>query len=219
MSVHLATERLSAYLDDELDGPELRLVETHVLDCPHCRHRLHGLRRVVDELQRLPTLTAPPVLGRSLEREASARWRARRQEAFRGQGRGGFEFLQGIVQLGSAMVVAMAMIALLVAHGMARDGATETRLVIPRAGSIAPSAERIEAGGRLFVLDRGVWWQEDLLGGGEAAVPKDAVWPEAEALARAPWLADLLRRGAVVLELDGAPVLVDPAAGPGRTGS
>jgi anti-sigma factor RsiW len=208
MSVHLATERLSAYLDDELDGPDLRLVEAHVEDCPQCQHRLQGLRRVVAELQRMPTLTAPPILGRTLERQATARWRARRDQAFGGGGQGGFDTLQNLVQLSSAMVIAVAMIAMVVAHVMARDSPTETRLVLPPAGAIDHSAERVEAGGRLFVLDSGVWWQEDLLGARDTALPDAEIWPEAEALAHAPWLADLLRRGPVVLELDGAQVRV-----------
>jgi hypothetical protein len=212
MSAHLAIERLSAYLDDELDGRDSRQVEAHVGECPHCQRRLHGLRRVVDELQRMPTASAPPMLGQALEREASARWRARRDQAFRGQPQSGFEIVQGLIQLSSAMVIAVAMIALVVAHGMARDGARGTRLVLPpAAGAADPAAERVEAGGRLFVWSGGVWWQHDLLAGGEAAVPRSAARSEEESLAPAPWLADLLRRGPVVLELDGEPVLVEPA--------
>jgi anti-sigma factor RsiW len=215
MSAHLAIERLSAYLDDELDGRDSRQVEAHVGECPHCQRRLHGLRRVVDELQRMPTASAPPMLGQALEREASARWRARRDQAFRGQPQSGFEIAQGLIHLSSAMVIAVAMIALVVAHGLARDGAQGTRLVLPpAAGAAEAAAERVEAGGRLFVLAGGVWWQQDLLAGGHEALPEAAARSQQQALARAPWLAELLRRGPVVLELDGVPVLVQPATPP-----
>lgn len=211
MSAHLATERLSAYLDEELHERDLRLVEAHVSECSQCQHRLHGLRRVVDDLQRMPAASPPPVLGRRIEREVSERWRARREEARRGRDRGGFELIQGPIRLGFAMVAGLAMIGLLYAHWVAREGTAPTRLVLPPAVAVEPSAQRIEAGGRVFVPVEGVWWQEDLLGASEITVDDAQVTSADAALARAPWLAVLLARGPVVFELDGALSLVRPA--------
>ena len=213
MSTHLATERLSAYLDDELHERDLRLVEAHVSECSQCQHRLRGLRRVVDDLQRMPAASPPPVLGRRIEREVSERWRARREEARRGRDRGGFELIQGPVRLGFAMVAGLAMIGLLYAHWVAREGAPapETRLVLPPAAAVEPSAPRVEAGGRVFVPVEGAWWQEDLLGATETTVEDARVTSADAAIARAPWLADLLALGPVVLDLDGEVALVRAA--------
>ncbi|HEX2465073.1 MAG TPA: zf-HC2 domain-containing protein, partial [Thermoanaerobaculia bacterium] len=74
MRSHLALKRLSAYLDDELPDREQRLVEAHVSQCNACKSRLHGLRLVVSELQRVPAVEAPPSLARSIETEAAMRW-------------------------------------------------------------------------------------------------------------------------------------------------
>ncbi|HVR29628.1 MAG TPA: zf-HC2 domain-containing protein [Thermoanaerobaculia bacterium] len=214
MSTHLATDSLSAYLDDELQERDLRLVEAHVSECPDCQRRLKGLRRVVDDLQRLPAAIPPPILGRHVEREVSERWRARREEARRGRDRGGFELVQGPIRLGFAMVACLAMIVVLYAHWVAREGATPTQLVVPPAAAVEPSAERVEAGGRVFVPAQGAWWQADLLGASEVTVDDAATIPADAALERAPWLADLLARGPVVLVLDGMVAVVRPAQDP-----
>jgi anti-sigma factor RsiW len=208
MTTHLATERLSAYLDDELDGRDARQVESHVLDCPRCQRRLHGLRLVVAELQRMPAVDPPEVLERAIEREVSAR-RRRRDQLFRRKTRPGHEIVPGLIQLSSAMAVAVAMVAILVTQGMSRRGEIETSLAAPPAEAVEPSADRVEAGGRVFVFARGAWRQQDLAGAAEGATPEPAALSREEALARAPWLADLLGRGPVVLELDGAVVAVD----------
>jgi anti-sigma factor RsiW len=42
------TERLSAYLDRELDDVAALAVESHIADCAECRATLAGLRQVVD---------------------------------------------------------------------------------------------------------------------------------------------------------------------------
>jgi len=219
MSSHLATERLSAYLDDELDGADVRLVEEHVLECSQCQHRLSGLRRVVDELRHMPAASPPPLLGRRVENDASARWRARREEARRGRiGSGGFEQVQGPIRLGFAVIAGLAIMAVLFAQALERQQAA-TRLVVPPAAEADRAAERVEAGGRVFVLARGSWWQEDLLGGGRAEEVSAAGAMSAEAaLESASWLAPLLARAPVVVELDGAVVVVsalDDRAAPG----
>jgi anti-sigma factor RsiW len=216
MSTHLATKRLSAYLDDELDGRSSRLVERHVSDCPHCRRRLRGLSSVVVELKRMPAAASPPpMLDRAIERELVA-LRRRREGLSRSTVRSGFEVLQGLIQLSSMMAVAVAMVAILVAHGMSRDAGPARPASAPST-TAAPGAGRAEAGGRRFVFDRGAWWQEDLLAAGRAATPEVVALSASsveEALARAPWVVPLLRRGPVVLELDGQAVKVELAVAP-----
>lgn len=68
MSRHATAAQLSAYLDEELPPPQLRLVEDHLEECPDCRRQLEGLRRVVRGLRRLEDLAPPPTLGQDLVR-------------------------------------------------------------------------------------------------------------------------------------------------------
>jgi anti-sigma factor RsiW len=68
MSRHATAAQLSAYLDEELPPPQLRLVEDHLEECPDCRRELEGLRGVVRRLRRLEELAPPPALGQDLAR-------------------------------------------------------------------------------------------------------------------------------------------------------
>ena len=62
MSGHLASEILSAYLDEELVPRESDHAEDHLSDCPECRQRLAGLRSVVARLHGVQTGALPPYL-------------------------------------------------------------------------------------------------------------------------------------------------------------
>jgi hypothetical protein len=212
MRSHLATKRLSAYLDDELPDREQRVVEAHVAQCTVCRGRLHGLRLVVSELQRVPTVETPPTLARRIETEAAMRWGP--PGSPRGPrllGRRGFKVLQDMIQLSVVTAAAMSMIAMLLTYSPtldARQGATAEAL----AANALAASDRAEVAGRSFVFRDQVWWQESLLsrlGRSRAPMPTIAVQ---DALARAPWIAGLLRRGPVVLELDGLVQVVELAA-------
>ena len=59
MIVHENVELLSSFVDDELEEPLRREVESHLAGCPPCRERIGALRRVVEELQSLEVV-APP---------------------------------------------------------------------------------------------------------------------------------------------------------------
>jgi len=48
------TDRLSEYLDDELDVDERRLLEAHLVDCESCRGTLSELRQVLGKARALP---------------------------------------------------------------------------------------------------------------------------------------------------------------------
>jgi anti-sigma factor RsiW len=60
---HLAaSQRLSAYLDGELAGPERRAVDAHLRTCAVCRRDLAELTRVRALLGALPDVEPPPGL-------------------------------------------------------------------------------------------------------------------------------------------------------------
>lgn len=48
------TNRLSDYLDDELEAAECRAVETHLIECADCQRVLSELRQVVQRARSLP---------------------------------------------------------------------------------------------------------------------------------------------------------------------
>lgn len=56
---HVSDERLSAFLDDELDEPTALRVTRHLGGCDVCLAELEELRATRDALRRLPDLQAP----------------------------------------------------------------------------------------------------------------------------------------------------------------
>jgi CBS domain-containing protein len=59
MTCDVVRDLLSAHLDGELDGAELRLVETHLAGCPACTAEREGLLRTVKAVKGLPRESAP----------------------------------------------------------------------------------------------------------------------------------------------------------------
>jgi hypothetical protein len=59
MKDHL-TDRLSAYLDGDLDGAERGAVEAHLRACPACSQELEQLRRIVAYAQGVAAADRPP---------------------------------------------------------------------------------------------------------------------------------------------------------------
>jgi hypothetical protein len=55
-------ERLSAYLEADLDARERARIEEHLSGCPDCRREYRELRHTVDLLRRLPAPDPPPDL-------------------------------------------------------------------------------------------------------------------------------------------------------------
>jgi hypothetical protein len=210
MRSHLATQRLSAYLDDELPHREQRLVEAHVAQCTVCRGRLHGLRLVVSELQRVPAVEAPPTLARRIETEAALRWGPGSPRGARLFGRRGLVLLQDMIQLTAVTAASVAMIGALLAYVSALDARQGAAGEAVTDQTLA-SSDRAVVAGRSFVFRDRVWWQESLvtrLGKSRPPAPTIAMQ---DALARAPWVASLLRRGPVVFELDGSVQVVELA--------
>ena len=73
-------ERLSAYLDGQLLGQELRTVEEHLAACSSCRWDLDTLRQTVLLTRNMPTMPVPrsftlPVPATAPARAARPRWR------------------------------------------------------------------------------------------------------------------------------------------------
>ncbi|MDH3538481.1 MAG: zf-HC2 domain-containing protein [Acidimicrobiia bacterium] len=59
--MHLG-DRLSAYIDNELDPPARSAAERHLSDCPPCRDELEGVARVRLRTRALPLQEAPLAL-------------------------------------------------------------------------------------------------------------------------------------------------------------
>jgi anti-sigma factor RsiW len=82
------TDRLSGYLDGDLEAAERTALETHLADCDECRTTLAELRRVVDRAQALDERPPardlwPGIAGRiGLSTDDLAARRARRRISF-----------------------------------------------------------------------------------------------------------------------------------------
>ena len=71
------TDRLSEYLDGELEETFCAEAEVHLEDCPPCRDFLESLRRTVALLGRLPSEPVPEEIRRAV-RESAERLRQER---------------------------------------------------------------------------------------------------------------------------------------------
>lgn len=60
------SDRLSEYLDDELDVDDRRLLEEHLVDCESCRGTLSELRQVLGKARALPDHTPSEELWRAI---------------------------------------------------------------------------------------------------------------------------------------------------------
>ncbi len=65
--------RLSAYLEDEIEPAGRRAIEEHLSDCGRCRHELEMLRRTISALASLEQIDVPYRLTASIEGGVQAR--------------------------------------------------------------------------------------------------------------------------------------------------
>ena len=65
---HVCGDRISAFLDDELDEPRAMAVTRHLAECPTCLAELEDLRRTRDALRRWAATPAPVVPLGAIER-------------------------------------------------------------------------------------------------------------------------------------------------------
>jgi len=52
-------DRISEFLNGELDGAAREEIEQHLCDCPECRECVESLRKTVDVLKRTPMEEVP----------------------------------------------------------------------------------------------------------------------------------------------------------------
>jgi predicted anti-sigma-YlaC factor YlaD len=59
LSAGLSADRIYAYLDGEMDGPEVRALEEHLASCPACREAVAERRRIAEAAESLPSFEVP----------------------------------------------------------------------------------------------------------------------------------------------------------------
>jgi hypothetical protein len=159
MSGHATAEVLSAYIDQELSRPQLRLVETHIEACEECRERLRGLRRVVGQLHRLETVAPPPVLAQQVQRRIALDGGRPKGLVERLERRLGGLPLEPSVAVTFALVFSFAVILYLFGWWVGDRGGT-TVLVPPI--SAEANGSLVEVDGRLFELEGDLWVERGL---------------------------------------------------------
>jgi hypothetical protein len=191
-AVHFDDDLLSAFLDGELPVHEAETVESHLASCAGCRARLDGLRRVVHALGRLERAAPPQVLAQRVERRVALAERQtslveRLESNLRGLS------LESPMVVTFAIVLALATMVYLVAHGVARQqesGAPATEAPRP-AEAVRGTIPVTEVGGHALVHRGNAWVEVDALGEVARPVPLDSEAGR-ELADRHPWAADLL---------------------------
>lgn len=159
MSGHATAEVLSAYLDQELPRPQLRLVQTHLEECAACRDQLQGLRRVVGRLHSLETLAPPPVLAQQVQRRIALDGGRPKGLVERLERRLGGLPLEPSVAVTFALIFSFAVILYLFGWWVGDRGGT-TVLVPPV--SAEANGSLVEVDGRLFELEGDLWMERGL---------------------------------------------------------
>lgn len=222
MSVHCTVEALSTYVDSELPDSERQGLEAHIEECEQCRVRLDGLHGVVGQLRRLEEVAAPPTLGWQVQRRV-------RLESAKVTLAQSFEdrltrlLRQPLLAPLFAVIIAFGVILYIFSLGVARQTASETRVVI---GGVEPSsvsgeppppsretgvdglAPSLTIAGREFLLVENVWTERGL----EDRVPEERL-DLASGGVLPPALSELGRRsGTYRLMVDGRVVEIVVAA-------
>jgi hypothetical protein len=220
MTAHASAEILSAYLDDELAEGERRETERHLAACPDCRARLDSLGRVVGTLKRLERAAPPAALPQLVQRRialtgARPSYLERLEERLQGLG------LTSPLAASFALVLALAAMLYLFAHGLERRERRGVPIVVPTPEAAREFAEAtahldpatVRAGGRTFTRSAARWLERGLEREEVAGIlaPGPAVAADSpagrELLARFPWLAELVAGADAVLFRDGEAVV------------
>ncbi len=177
MSGHASAESLSLYLDAALPAAERQQVEEHLEDCPRCRQRLDGLRRVVSGLSRLPTAAPPEDLAARVGREINLRGRRSQWRRLLDGGLTGPLLASPPMHI-LALVLALGAIIYVFAVGLEMSRERPTRIVPVSADTVVvgeptdrvPSVGARQTGESLYLLGGrfrradGVWVEEGLAG-------------------------------------------------------
>lgn len=193
MNRHATAEDLSAYIDQELEPPRLRLVKDHLETCEPCRRKLQGLRGVQHQLHRLEQVAPPPLLAGDIQR------RVRLEPRHRGLFENLEDRLRRLPEQGTMLVVfasvfALAMIGYLFTEGVQRH-AGRTSVIVPSAGTVIETdTERpiAEVDGRRFEQIDGGWRELGLPTDAERVTLRAGTPEGDEVLARHPKLVSLL---------------------------
>lgn len=162
MSGHATSERLSSYLDDELDADRARRLEDHLRSCASCRRQLDGLRRVMGDLRSLRESSPPAGLGIRLQQRLALDAPPPLEPRGRLRSRSPGPFFQPAVLGSLGVVLALAVILVIFSQlfagrsprqfpGMDRAGSTELEPL-----------DRVEVAGRSFEIMGGIWVEYDL---------------------------------------------------------
>lgn len=150
---HLATEQLSAFLDNQLSSEEQSIVEAHLQNCQQCQDALAGLRQTVFLLHALPQPDVPRIFALSPgvsylqerpERQSETQQHQRQPVTNQSTSRkSGLSYIQRTIRAASTLVAVVGLIFLLstVLPAFPRGGASSTATT----GS-APSATSPFAG-------------------------------------------------------------------------
>jgi len=162
MTGHTNAERLSSYLDDELDSKDTRRLEEHLRQCDGCRRQLDGLRRVMSDLRALRESSPPAGLGLELEQRLALDAPPPHER----RGALGHRFPRPFFQsafLGSlGVILALGVIMVMFSQVFANRPAGEFP-GRPGTGSTAMRpADRVEVAGRAFEVMGGIWVEHDL---------------------------------------------------------
>jgi hypothetical protein len=197
MNRHATAEELSAYLDQELEPPRLRLVRGHLEACEDCRRRADGLARVVRDLRALERQAPPPVLGQHLLERVHRQPRPRTLVE-KLEGRLTTIPSQSSITFLFALVLAFAVLMYVFSGLLDRHERNQTSILRP---PLPPPV--VEVAGRSFEPWQGGWRQTNL-DRTQKPLPVAAEDPAgAELLARYPDLEELLRTARWVLLQDG----------------
>lgn len=174
MSGHCTVETISAFIDDELPATEREAVETHLGECPECRHELEALRGVVGRLRDLDRVAVPPTLDFAIERrvalegERRGRWVRfeRRLETWGAQPTVGLVF---------ALVVALAVVIFVFADAVERRGRSTIPVSFTDALGPAEEPAVLTLAGRELAWDAeaGAWLEVGVEIGAGGAGPGD----------------------------------------------
>lgn len=120
---HLATEQLSAFLDNQLSSEEQSTVEAHLQNCQQCQDVLAGLRQTVALLHALPQPDVPrsfalspgvSYLQERPQRQDETQQRQREPVTNRtGQRKSGLYYIQRTMRVASALVAVIGLFFLL----------------------------------------------------------------------------------------------------------
>jgi hypothetical protein len=160
MSPHATANRLSSYLDDQLDEHESRKVASHLSGCASCRGQLEGLRRVVGDLRALEQSKPPEGLGLRLQQRL-----AREAPPVVGKGAYGRRFprlfFQPAILASLGVVIALGVVMVLFIQQLERQVGGGTLFGI-NPDDPAIESSPVEVGKRTFQMMGGIWVESDL---------------------------------------------------------